>query len=72
MTRLLRWLLPWPSRREREAAIERARGEKHRSQAAAGHAAEVADQIQQMREENHFAAAIAREIMRRHKEGGAQ
>ncbi len=53
-------LLPWPPRHERRAAIEQAREEKIRSQAAAAHAAVIEADIERAREENSFALAIAR------------
>ncbi len=52
-------LLPWPSRRERKAAIDAATAEKVRSQAAAAHAAVIEADIERAREENSFARAIA-------------
>ena len=59
----MRWL-PWPSRRDRKAAISAARREKEHSQAAAGRAADVERQIRRMAEDNHFASLIADQIMR--------
>ncbi len=53
-------LLPWPPRRERQAAIEQARAEKVRSQAAAEKAAVIEADIERAREENSFALARAR------------
>ncbi len=53
-------LLPWPSRRERRAAIDAATQEKVRSQASAAHAADIERDIERARAENSFAIAIAR------------
>lgn len=52
-------LLPWPPKRERQAAIREARAEKEQSQAAAAHAAVIEQDIRRAREENSFARAIA-------------
>ncbi len=57
-------LLPWPSRHERQAAIEAARREKEQSQATAAHAAVIERDIRRMMEANHFARAIAEQIIR--------
>ena len=53
-------MLPWPSKHDREAAIAAARAEKERSWATAARAAALGRQIEHGREENSFAAAIAR------------
>ena len=61
---------PWPARNRRQEAIAAARGEKERSQAGARHAAVIQQQIERMAETNHFAAAIAADLIRRHSPGG--
>ena len=60
-------LLPWPSRDQRRAAVEAARQEKLRSQSAAAHAADIEQALERMAAENHFAASIAEQVMRRHR-----
>jgi hypothetical protein len=62
---------PWPDRGRRHAAIAEARAEKNRSQAGAARAEILRRQIETMREQNHFAAALADQIIQRHREGGA-
>jgi len=52
-------ILPWPLRHQRQAAISDARDQKERSRAGAAHAAAIAQDIERIRRENHFAAAIA-------------
>jgi hypothetical protein len=65
-------VLPWPSRSQRRAAVDRARAEKEQSRRLAAHAAAVRDDITSLAERNHFAASIARQIAARHRgEGGA-
>lgn len=63
-------LLPWPSRRQRRAAVDRARGERERSQRSAAHAAAVRDDITELAARNHFAATIAAQIAERHRREG--
>ena len=70
LRRLLPAPFPWPARNRRHAAIAEARAEKERSQAGAAHADVVRRQIERMAAENHFAERIARDIIRRHAEGG--
>jgi hypothetical protein len=60
---------PWPRRRVRHAAIAAARRQKERSQAGAADADAVRLQIEALREQNHFAAAIVEDIIRRHTGG---
>lgn len=60
---------PWPGRHDRHAAIASARREKERSQAGAAQADTLRRQIETMREQNHFAAAIAEQIIARHSRG---
>lgn len=60
-------ILPWPSRRNRRAAITAARGEKETSRRSAAHAADVRGAIDRLAAENHFAAAIAEQIIARHR-----
>jgi len=57
-------ILPWPLRHQRQAAISDARDQKERSRAGAAHAAAIAQDIERIRRENHFAAAIAEQLMR--------
>ena len=57
-------LLPWPARHERQEAVSAARAEKEQSQARAAHAAVIEQDIQRIREGNHYAAVIAEQIMR--------
>lgn len=56
-------LRPWPARRERKAAIERAKGERERSEHARAHAVGVQVRLEKMARENHFAEVIAQEII---------
>jgi hypothetical protein len=67
--RLMSVLLPWPAKAQRRAAIDRARGEKERSQAAAAHAEILEGQVRRMAAENHFAGKLADHIMRQYKGG---
>lgn len=60
---------PWPARSSRHAAIAAARRQKERSQAGAADADTVRRQIEALREQNHFAALIAEDIIRRHAGG---
>lgn len=60
-------LFPWPGRDERLASIQRARREKEYSLGRAAHAVAIERQIERLAEENHFAAAIAEQIIARHK-----
>ena len=62
-------LVPWPPRRQRKAAIARARGEKARSRASAAHAETVRLDIEELAARNHFASAIAAQIIQRHAQG---
>jgi hypothetical protein len=57
-------ILPWPSRESRQEAITAARHEKERSRSGARHAAGIERDIERIRQENHFAARIADQIMR--------
>jgi hypothetical protein len=61
-------VFPWPSRQSRQAAITAARHEKERSRTSARHAAAIQRDIERIREENHFAARIADQIMRGREE----
>ena len=67
--RMVAVLLPWPARHERQEAISRARAQKEQSRAAAGHAAAIEQDIDRIRHENHFAAAIAETLMRGRQDG---
>lgn len=62
-------MLPWPSRRQRKAAIAAARGEKETSRHAAARADALRTAISRMAADNHFAAAIAEDIIARHQRG---
>ena len=64
-------MLPWPSRSQRRAAVNRARGEKEKSLRSAAHAAGVRADITSLAARNHFAAAIARQIAERHQGEGS-
>jgi len=57
-------LLPWPSRQQRREAIGAARHEKEQAQARLAHANAIENDIDRMRQHNHFAAAIADHLMR--------
>lgn len=61
---------PWPAKNHRHEAIAAARAEKDRSQAGAARAEILRGQIEAMREQNHFAALLAEQIINRHREGG--
>lgn len=64
-------VLPWPSRRQRRAAVDRARGEKEKSLRSAAHAEGIRADITELAARNHFAATIAAQITERHlREGG--
>lgn len=63
--------MPWPGRHSRHQAIAAARGEKERSQASAAKAETIRRQIERMAADNHFAQAIAEDIIRRHRGRGA-
>lgn len=67
--RLAAAFLPWPPRPERQEAIRHARAEKEHSQASAAQAAAIEQDIDRIRHENHFAAAIAETLMRGHRNG---
>jgi hypothetical protein len=60
---------PWPRRHVRHEAIAAARQQKERSQAGAADADAVRLQIEELRKQNHFAAIIAEDIIRRHTGG---
>jgi len=62
-------VLPWPSRSQRRAAVDRARGEKERSLRSAAHAAAVRADITSLAARNHFASTIAADIVARHQKG---
>lgn len=62
-------MMPWPSRSQRRAAVDRARGEKEQSLRSAAHAAGVRADITSLAERNHFAAAVAQQIIQRHSQG---
>jgi hypothetical protein len=60
---------PWPARSSRHAAIAAARRQKERSRESAADAEAVRRQIEALREQNHFAAILAEDIIRRHAGG---
>lgn len=62
-------IMPWPSKRQRKAAIRRARDQKEQSQRAAVHAGTVTTDIEALAARNHFAATIASQIIERHQRG---
>ena len=59
--------LPWPARHRRHAAIAAATAEKERSQEGAARADLLRVQIERLAGQNHFAAAIADQIVARHR-----
>lgn len=59
-------ILPWPAPHERKASIAAARREKERSLKGAEQADGIRKAIARMAEENHFADAIAGQIIQRH------
>lgn len=63
-------VLPWPSRTQRRAAVDRARGEKEQSLRSAAHAAAVRADITSLADRNHFAYKIAEQIAARHRGEG--
>lgn len=63
-------MFPWPSRRERKAAIRQAAAARADAEALAAHAERVRGQIAEMAGRNHFAEAIAEQIALRHARGG--
>lgn len=63
-------VFPWPRSDARRAAIDAARAEKERSRASAAQAAGIAGQIRRMAQENHFAQAIAEQLIARHQREG--
>jgi hypothetical protein len=76
LKRLPEWLrrlpsmpFPWPAKTARHEAIAAARAEKDRSQAGAARAEVLRRQIEVMRQQNHFAALITDDIIRRHTQG---
>jgi hypothetical protein len=76
LKRLPEWLrrlpsmpFPWPAKTSRHEAIAAARAEKDRSKAGAQRAEALRRQIEVMRQQNHFAALITDDIIRRHTQG---
>jgi hypothetical protein len=63
-------LLPWPSRHQRRAAVDRARGEKEASRRSAVQANAVRDDITALAARNHFASTIAADLIERHRREG--
>ena len=70
LRRAAKVLRPWPVQRDRKAAISAARQEKEHSLARAEHAAEIEQQIRHLARDNHFAAAIAEQIISTHRNRG--
>ena len=60
---------PWHARSTRHEAIAAARGEKEQSLGDLADAIVIQRQIERMARQNHFAAAIADQIIRRHTQG---
>jgi hypothetical protein len=60
---------PWPDKTRRHQAIADARAEKDRSRAGAAKAEQLTRQIEAMRKTNHFASALADQIIQRHTQG---
>lgn len=66
----MRWhLFPWPTRAERRRRIETARAGAQASRRDADKAARIERDLKRIVEENHFAASIAEQIIRRHTQG---
>jgi hypothetical protein len=65
-------LLPWPSRQQRLDAINAARVEKEQAQARLARAIVIEHDIDRIRQQNHFAAAIADHLIRGHGNGTAR
>jgi hypothetical protein len=66
----VRWQpFPWPRRAERKRRIEQARAGARASRHQADRAARIERDLRRIVEENHFAAAIAEQIIRRHTQG---
>ena len=63
-------VLPWPSRRQRKAAVDLARGEKEQSRLSAAHAAAVRDDITSLAERNHFASSLMEQLAARNRGEG--
>jgi hypothetical protein len=63
---------PWPAKSRRHEAIAAARAEKDRSRAGAARAEVLTRQIDAMREQNHFAALLADQIIQRHQRGNGE
>jgi len=60
--RVLAVVLPWPRRRQRKAAVRAARAEAEMSRRRAARARAVTADLERMRDTNHFAEIIARQI----------
>lgn len=61
--RVLAAVLPWPDPAARKAAIADARRKAQESRTGAAHAAALASEINRLARDNHFAEAVARQIM---------
>ena len=61
--------VPWPSRAERRRSIERARAGASASRRQAERGARLERDLRRIVEENHFAASITEQILRRHARG---
>lgn len=70
--RLAKMIFPWPVQQDRKAAVHAARREKEHSRDRARHAAEVEQQIQRLTQGNHFAEAIADQIITTHRKRGGK
>ena len=66
MKRTARWLLPWPSRSERKAAIRRAEEGTAESRRKAQQARKVSDDLHNILERNHFAQILMEGLMAHH------
>lgn len=60
-------VFPWPAKHERRAAIDAARTERERSEAAARRAGALQGQLRKIAADNHFSEAIVQQILRGHK-----
>jgi hypothetical protein len=70
LRRAAKVIRPWPVQRDRKAAVHAARQEKEHSLARAEHAAEVERQIRHLVRDNHFAEAIADQIIATYRKRG--
>lgn len=66
----MRWRpFPWPARAERKRRIEVARAGARASRRDADKASRIERDLRRIVAENHFAASVAEQIIRRHIQG---